>query len=141
MIKAGRVFVNGEPVKIPETVIPPDSRVELSGEPVKKRGQKINIIYEDNYIIVAEKPHNLLSISTDKENINTFYRKVSDYLKENSGGKERLFIVHRLDRDVSGAMLFAKSQEIKLKLQKNWSTAKKNYYAVVEGIPPCLKGR
>lgn len=86
------------------------------------------VIYEDNYLIAINKPSGLLSVATDSEKENTAFR----ILKE--CGKT-VFVVHRLDRDTSGVLLFAKSREIKEKLQKNWdSTLYREYIAVCEGV-------
>lgn len=88
----------------------------------------LEIIYEDNYLIAINKPSGLLSVATDSEKENTAFR----ILKE--CGKT-VFVVHRLDRDTSGVLLFAKSREIKEKLQKNWdSTLYREYIAVCEGV-------
>jgi 23S rRNA pseudouridine1911/1915/1917 synthase len=97
-----------------------------------KKNRKFNIIYEDNNIIVIDKPAGMLSVSTDKQSEQTAYRLVNDYL---SNKRQRVWIVHRLDRDTSGVMLFAKSERVKLTLQDNWDSMaiKRNYTAVVEG--------
>lgn len=86
------------------------------------------VIYEDDYLIAINKPSGLLSVATDSEKENTAFR----ILKE--CGKT-VFVVHRLDRDTSGVLLFAKSREVKEKLQKNWdSTLYREYIAVCEGV-------
>lgn len=97
-----------------------------------KKNEKLNIIFEDKYIIVISKPHNLLTIGTDKEKERTLYRKVSDYVKKQHKSN-KIFIVHRLDKDTSGIIVFAKTEEIKRKLQKNWDKTIRNYVALVEG--------
>jgi 23S rRNA pseudouridine1911/1915/1917 synthase len=97
-----------------------------------KKNRKFDIIYEDRDIIVIDKPAGMLSISTDKQSENTAYRFVNDYMRSKRG---RVWIVHRLDRDTSGVLLFAKSEKVKLKLQDNWDemAALRGYVAVVEG--------
>lgn len=93
------------------------------------------VIYEDNYLIAINKPPGLLSVATDSEKENTAFR----ILKE--CGKT-VFVVHRLDRDTSGVLLFAKSREVKEKLQKNWdSTLYREYIAVCEGVFKEKSGR
>ena len=69
-----------------------------------------DIIYEDKYIIVVNKPSNLLTISTDNEKYNTLYHMVREYVK-NINKNNRIFIVHRLDKDTSGVILFAKDEK------------------------------
>ncbi len=96
--------------------------------------KKLDIIYEDKNIIVVNKPSGLLTISTPKEKIRTLYHEVSDYLKK-SNPKMKVFIVHRLDKDTSGIVLFAKNQNLKYMYQNNWDSLvlKRGYVAVVEG--------
>lgn len=94
----------------------------------------LNIIYEDNYIIVVDKPSGLLTISTPNEKKKTLYHYVSMYLKQKNKNN-KVFIVHRLDKDTSGVILFAKDQKTKDKLQKNWNelVKERKYRAVVVG--------
>jgi len=94
----------------------------------------LNILYEDDYLIAINKPSGLLSISNDKEKIVTAYRMVSDYVK--TGGKNRfIFVVHRLDQDTSGILMFCKNEKIRDKMQDNWNTIvkKRGYVALVDG--------
>ncbi len=75
-------------------------------------------------------------MGTEDDKINTAYYALTEYVRAQSvTGRGRVFIVHRLDRDTSGLCVFAKKEEIKIKLQEEWKTAVKKYYAVVEGIP------
>ena len=96
---------------------------------------KLDIIYEDKELIVVNKPAHLLSIATDDEKINTLYHKVYEYLHKKNKNN-RVFIVHRLDKDTSGIILFAKNAKLKELLQKNWNEValKREYIAVVEGF-------
>ena len=93
----------------------------------------LNIIYEDNNIIVIDKPFNLLTIANNKEKDRTLYRMVSSYLKKENS---KVFIIHRLDRDTSGIVMFAKSPRIQKLYQNDWNSIAKvrEYTAVVEGI-------
>ena len=94
--------------------------------------KKLDILYEDKYIIVINKPHNLLTVATDKEKYKTLYSYVYDYLKKKNK-KNKVFIVHRLDKDTSGIIVFAKDEKSKYFLQDNWNTFKRNYVAIVYG--------
>lgn len=96
--------------------------------------KKIDIIYEDKEIIVVNKPAGLLCISTEKEKEKTMYHFVSLYLKK-SNPKAKVYIVHRLDKDTSGIVVFAKNMTIKSKLQNNWDSivTRRGYVAIVEG--------
>ncbi|MDO5570101.1 MAG: RluA family pseudouridine synthase [Bacteroidales bacterium] len=98
------------------------------------RNPQLRIVYEDNDIIVIDKASGLLSMATDQIKDKTAYRIISDYLKRKDI-KSRLFILHRLDRDTSGLMMFAKSLEVQAKMQANWDNMilRRNYIAVVEG--------
>lgn len=95
--------------------------------------EKLDIIYEDKFIIVVNKPSGLLTISTDNEKEKTLYHKVYEYLKQKHKNN-KIFIVHRLDKDTSGLVVFAKSEKVKMILQDNWDKVKRCYYAIVNGI-------
>ena len=97
-----------------------------------KKKEKLDILYEDKYIIAINKPANLLTISTDKEKERTLYRKVSLYVKKQHKSN-KIFIIHRLDKDTSGIIIFAKNLEIKNIMQRNWDKSKRKYIALVEG--------
>ena len=92
------------------------------------------IIYEDKQLIVINKPAGLLSMATKKKKKKTAYHYISEYLKK-SDKRARVFIVHRLDRDTSGVLMFAKNEKIKNKLQDKWNKIvyKRGYLAIVEG--------
>ncbi len=95
----------------------------------------LKILYEDHDIIVVDKVNGLLSMGTDKDKQNSAHFLLNNYVKKgNPKSKERIFIVHRLDRDTSGVLVFAKSEKAKFFLQENWSDFKKKYFAVVLGI-------
>ena len=92
------------------------------------------IIHEDRDILVVDKPPGLLTMGTDKEKSRTAYFILTDYVRRGCvKSRNRIFIVHRLDRDTSGILIFAKSWEAKLYLQGQWKETKKKYLAVVHG--------
>ena len=94
---------------------------------------KLDIIYEDKWIIVVNKPSHLLTISTNNEKEKTLFHKVMMYEKRKNKNN-KVFIVHRLDKDTSGLVLFAKDEKIKYKFQNNWDNeVKRGYIAVVHG--------
>ena len=97
-----------------------------------EKKEKLKILYEDKYIIIVNKKDGLLTISTEKEKTNTLYRKVSDYVKKKHKNN-KIYIVHRLDRDTSGIVLFAKDLKTKKELQDNWDKIVRKYYSVVYG--------
>lgn len=92
---------------------------------------KLDILYEDKYLIIINKKSNLLTISTDYEKENTLYKKVSSYVKRQHKSN-KIYIVHRLDKDTSGIIIFAKTKEIKEKLQSDWKNTVRKYIALVE---------
>ena len=93
---------------------------------------RLDIIYEDKYIIIVNKPYHLLTIGNDKEKENTLYHKISLYLKRKNKNN-KVFIVHRLDYDTSGVIIFAKDSKIKTILQDNWNKVIRKYMAIVNG--------
>ena len=94
---------------------------------------KLDIVYEDKFIIVVNKPSHLLTISTDNEKEKTLFHKVMMYEKRKNKSN-KVFIVHRLDKDTSGLVLFAKDEKIKYKLQNNWDKdTKRGYVTLVHG--------
>ena len=105
------------------------------------KNRKLDIIYEDKNIIVINKPFGLLTVSTPKEKQRTLFHQVSDYLKK-SNPKNKVFIVHRLDKDTSGIVVFAKSESIKYAYQNKWESLviKRGYIAIVNGILDKKKG-
>lgn len=94
----------------------------------------MQILYEDEDIIVVNKEAGLLSIATETEKKHTALHQLMQYVKREDP-ENRIFVVHRLDKDTSGVMLFAKSEQVKRKLQDNWNTVVKErtYVALVEG--------
>lgn len=94
----------------------------------------VHILHEDDDILVVEKPHGLLTMGTEQRKTGTLYAKLTEYVRKgNYKSRNRVFIVHRLDRDASGVLVFAKTIEAKTALQSNWETTKKIYLAVVHG--------
>jgi RluA family pseudouridine synthase len=92
------------------------------------------IVYEDKDILVVDKPPGLLTVGTDREKSRTAYFILTNYVRKGRPrARERVFIVHRLDRDASGILVFAKNQQAKLRLQGQWNETEKKYLAVVHG--------
>ncbi|MEK7783628.1 MAG: RluA family pseudouridine synthase, partial [Candidatus Binatota bacterium] len=92
------------------------------------------ILHEDRDILVVDKPAGLLTMGTDTDKTRTAYFILTDYIRKGySKSRNRIFIVHRLDRETSGILVFAKSEEAKLCLQSQWKETQKKYLAVVHG--------
>lgn len=94
----------------------------------------VAILHEDDDIIVVNKEASLLTMASKNEKEMTAYRQVTDYVKK-TNPRNRIFIVHRLDKDTSGVLLFAKNEKVKESLQSKWNIVVKErvYMALVEG--------
>ena len=92
------------------------------------------IIHDDKDILVVNKPSGLLTMATETERSRTAYFMLTDYVRKGCAkSQKRIFIVHRLDKETSGILLFAKSEQAKLRLQSQWDETIKKYLAVVHG--------
>ncbi len=108
----------------------------------KHQPMGLEILHEDRDIIVVNKAAGLLTMGTGRDGGRTAHAALDDYVKKgNHKSRERIFIVHRLDRDTSGALVFARTEKAKDTLQKNWEEAKKIYLAFVEGHPDPKEGK
>lgn len=111
-----------------------ENRKPFKSSPKKHHPKGLSIVFEDHDIIVVNKINGLLTIGTDNERENTAYSLLTNYVKKgNSRSKSRIFIVHRLDRETSGVLVFAKHEKAKRYLQDNWKEFTKKYVAVVLG--------
>ncbi len=100
----------------------------------KHQPKGLTIIYEDSHIIVVDKARGLLTMGTEKEKHKTAHALLNDWVKKgNERSRNRVFIVHRLDRETSGILVFAKNEPAKQFLQENWNEFTKKYYAAVAG--------
>ncbi len=131
-----QVVVDGKIVTKYDYLLKSGQLVELATERIEreKHYRGISILYEDHHIIVIDKHAGILSIATDTQKDHTAYSMLSAHVKKQNPDN-KIFIVHRLDRDTSGVMIFAKTEDIKNTLQKSWdkNILEKNYIAVVEG--------
>ena len=128
LLKNGSVLVNNKIVTKYDYVLKINDEVTINKY---NKSKDIKIIYEDKDIIVVDKPYNLLTISNGKEI--SLYNLVSDYVKKNNKNN-KIFIVHRLDKDTSGLIVFAKNIKIKNYLQNNWDKVERRYKALVSGV-------
>lgn len=136
LLQHNQVRVNGSVTTQFDLPLQPGDSVEinLTREFPCFYNRRLKLVYEDNDIIVANKGYGLLSMGNDKVREGTAYSILKDYLKW-VDPRLKIFIVHRLDRDTSGLLMFAKNQEAKERMQHNWNNMVLNrkYYAVVEG--------
>ena len=137
LLGSHRVSIDGAPVTQFNFKLFPGDTVIISNSPIRKKTRSnLPIIYEDNDIIVINKPSKLLSVPSDNEKGSTAFRMVNDYLQQKDK-HNRAFIVHRLDEDTSGVLMFAKNDKMARALTDgdNWNNLvkKRGYYAIVEG--------
>ena len=135
MLQNGRIRVNGEPEK--------NARRELEAGDWFEVGQKqaaqpalpetLSILHEDDDVIVVLKANGLLTVATEREREHTAQAYLNAYLKEKGGG--RIHVVHRLDRETSGVMIFAKSFEARETLKERFAAhdVDRMYVAIIEG--------
>ncbi|MGV3488817.1 MAG: RluA family pseudouridine synthase [Tuberibacillus sp.] len=136
ILARGQVSVGGQIQTKYNFPLAPGQKVNIrwGGPQAGTRLQGLTILHEDDDIIVIEKSAGLLSIATEKEKGMTAYRQLMDHVRDKHPN-QRIFIVHRLDRDTSGLMLFAKSKAVQEQLQNHWKEAvlERTYVALVEG--------
>ncbi|RXZ84140.1 RluA family pseudouridine synthase [Paenibacillaceae bacterium] len=136
MLARGQISVDGKPIKVYNHPLQPGQTVAVSknAPPEAPAFIGLTIIYEDKDIIVIRKEAGLLSVASDKGEELTAYRQLTAHVRT-SQPTNRIFVVHRLDRDTSGLMMFAKTEAVKLKLQNEWQDLIKEriYVALVEG--------
>lgn len=135
-----QVLVNGRIVTKHNTILKENDKVSVRLNYIKSSLSNISIVYEDSNFIVVDKPSGLLCIKDEKQKSANLYRLVSDYVKLKNK-KNKIFIVHRLDKDTSGLVLFAKNMEVKEYLQKYWNDkVDRFYFALVHNKPKQEEG-
>jgi len=136
LLRDKQVRVDGQTVTQHNHPLTPQQKVEVrwSKIPEEKQYRGISIVFEDNDLIVIDKHAGVLSIATKKERAETAYGFLSRHVKKQNP-TNKIFVVHRLDRDTSGLMIFAKGENIKRILQDTWHTTvtERTYVAVIEG--------
>lgn len=130
----GAIFVNNVKIRQYNYPIINGMEIVINTDSKNKKVLPFEVLFEDDNIIVVNKPAGLLTIATAKEKEKTLYHIVSDYLKSKDRNA-RVFIVHRLDKETSGVLVLAKNEKIKKQLQENWNeyVSLREYVAVVHG--------
>ena len=115
----------------------PNQVVEIKDgkAPEHQKYKGLTIIFEDQHLLVIEKQEGTLSIATEKQKLHNAYSILSDHIKKEDP-RNRLFIIHRLDRETSGLMMFAKSEKVQKLMQESWNATirERTYLAVTEGV-------
>jgi len=151
MLTAGRVMVDGNITHKAKFLVPNGANISISDKDtasksspppvVKKQNPRIKILFEDEHILVVNKQAGLLSVATNKMEPDTLHSRVVNYLKSQNE-KSWAFIVHRLDRETSGVMIFGKHKRHKEYLQEQFARREVHriYHALVEGKPQTDRG-
>ena len=127
-----KIVVNDKVITQYNFILKKGDKISFNG---KKDKMGLKIVYEDELFLVIDKPFNLLTVATDKEKEKTAYVEVNKYIKQNNP-KEKIYVLHRLDKDTSGVLVFCKDEKIKNDLQDTWNEiiSKREYVAVIEGV-------
>jgi len=142
LLTRGAVAVNGTTVTRHDHPLRPGDRVTVGKPAVTDRSlaaARVAVVHEDDAVIVLDKPAGLLTVATDDEKTDTAFARLAAHLAARDAG--RPFVVHRLDRDTSGLLLFARTAAARDALQAGWADVAKTYLAVVRGRPPEAEGR
>jgi 23S rRNA pseudouridine1911/1915/1917 synthase len=146
LLKFGAVRVNGVTVRQFDHLLSPGDQVTVGNLRAAAASRsleraRIRPVHEDDTLIVVDKPSGLLTVATDRENADTLYVRLNEYLRSRKAPRPtRALVVHRLDQETSGLVLFAKSDPVKRLLQDTWRTVEKIYWAVVQGQPNADQG-
>lgn len=140
ILQSGTLTVNGRFVTSHSHKLKPGDVIEITKASVKSKESEspFPVLHEDREIIAIDKPAGIATSSIDgSRNIRD---ELSSFLRDNSKGVQRAWVVHRLDKEVSGVLLLAKSEEIAERIKDHWEQSRKHYYALVEGKPANSEG-
>lgn len=131
------VLIDGAPVSQFDFEVVKGDIIQISPVSVnqtQQKASKLKILFEDENYLVINKPAGLLSVATDKEKTITAYRLCMDYVRQKNP-KARIFVTHRIDKETSGVLLFAKNESLRNTLQDNWNdlVITRQYIALIEG--------
>ena len=133
LLRHGSVKVNGVITTRHDYSLQPGDQVAIARTERILENAGIAVILEDDALIVIDKPPRLLTVATVTEKTDTAFARLNAHLT--TRGLGRPYVVHRLDRETSGLLLFARSAAVRDQLQTNWDTVTKTYLAIVEGKP------
>src|SRR5690625_4028517 len=137
VLKRGQIIVNGKPTTQFNDLLRPGDHVQMHSRVASNDAKMtgVRILHEDDSVIVVEKDAGLLTVATKNEKNSTAYRQLTNYV-QSIHPKNRIFVVHRLDRDTSGVLVFAKNKDVQQILQNAWQEVvlERTYIALVEGV-------
>lgn len=141
-----QILVNGKLVTAFDYHLDKGDDIQILNRGVLKQNpnSRLRILFEDEHIIIIEKRNGLLTMSTGKDGEQTAYSELMEHVRKNTGNRDaRVFIVHRLDRETSGLLIFAKSEDVQQTLQERWNdnVIERQYVAVVEGSMEKAEGQ
>jgi 23S rRNA pseudouridine1911/1915/1917 synthase len=135
----GKTTVRHDTELAPGDVVIIAARRRVGDAELERHG--LAIVHLDDAVVVVDKPPGLLSMGSEREKEKTAYRILNTHLKAlMKTPAQQVFIVHRLDRETSGLMMFARNEAAQAALQQNWKGVVKKYLAVVEGVPAAMQG-
>ena len=145
LLRFGAVTLKGAKDVRHDTRLAPGDVVTIAiGKPANDamlEHHSLAIVHLDDAVVVVDKPAGLLSMGSEREKEKTAHRILNDYLKAlTNSPQQQAYIVHRLDRETSGLMMFARTESIQAALQRNWKNVTKKYLAVVVGVPSNPQG-
>ena len=140
-VRAGRVDAGGVTVDEPGTEVDPETaKIELhAGRPARRRVQtRLSVLHEDGDVVIVDKPAGLLTVPTEAREKDTLWSRVLFYLQHRYGGRPYAGIVHRLDKETSGAVVFARNRDALHFLQDRFRehAIDREYVVLVAGSPP-----
>jgi 23S rRNA pseudouridine1911/1915/1917 synthase len=139
LLRFGAISINGSTTTLFNAPLHVGDKVEIQSVKSSKKvpaSYPFKVVFEDDSIIVIDKQAGFFTIATSKVETTTIFYKLNEYIRSKSTSREKqLFIVHRLDKEVSGLLVFAKNYAAKEYLQTHWKEAEKRYLAIVEGVP------
>jgi 23S rRNA pseudouridine1911/1915/1917 synthase len=135
LLQSGIIRVNDRPITLYSYKLKPGDVLEINKQAGKaaRAGFPFPVLYEDNDVIVVDKPAGKPTSSTDGSL--SIQEIISEFLKRQSKGKYKAYVVHRLDKEVSGVLLFAKTRDTMEIIKEKWKETEKHYWALVHGIP------
>ena len=140
LLQSGSIRVNNIPTTLHSFALKPGDSVNFGARIgiATKSGLPFTVLYEDQYLIAIDKPAGIATSSIDgSTNVQSV---VSEFLKSLSKGTVRTYVVHRLDKEVSGVLILSKSEAIMDSIKDKWDETEKHYFALVEGIPEKQEG-
>ena len=140
MLQSGTIRINNRSTTLHSYQLRPGDTIEFGMRPgvITKVKLPFPVLYEDDYVIVIDKPAGIATSSIDGSlNIQQI---MTDFLRNLSKGKIRSYVVHRLDKEVSGVLLLAKSEDTMDAIKDRWEETEKHYFALVEGTPENPEG-